>query len=578
MGSEQKDTENEPAHPVDKGWAWVILYASLGAMMIYGGIHRGFGILFVEFRKKFDSSSASMSIVVSVQIAVMSAAGLFLMTVGMKYFSSRQCVVIGGFFVTTSLILSTFAKNVTHLVFTHSVLIGFGLAAVLGPSLIITGQYFDTRRGIANGLHTAAASFGALVLAPVFRYFIDAFVLKGALLILAGLAFHIVPAGMLLRPPELYEKWTHQKMLQDENKKETCRTSLLVKKSDGEVLSEDSDVNETENPSILKDGCQSSVSSSILLHTSMKPKDTLSVHSYDIPKMSNSIHYYSNRSICDHDLKQKAKIYGSADMILIVPYGKGSISSSANDKKSDSVLLNGKHLNGQQTNGYTNHEDAKVNAEYQKEEKNIRNFFNASIFKNAQYIFFALGFTLGVPVVITVVYLPDVAEDCGIPSDDAALLISIYMVGEIIGRCGSGFFSGKLIHRQIVIAISLLIAGIAQNLVRFLQTFWLLAAFAAVNGVFGGPIHGLYASVVVDILGIENLRSGLCVLQLSQGIIWSAILPITGYLRDVSGDYMLTYHFVGSLSILAATILCVSHYSVNRSPKVMEVDVTEEET
>jgi hypothetical protein len=49
--------------------------ASVGAMMIYGGIHRGFGILFVEFRKTYDSSSANMSVVVSIQIAVMSVSG-----------------------------------------------------------------------------------------------------------------------------------------------------------------------------------------------------------------------------------------------------------------------------------------------------------------------------------------------------------------------------------------------------------------------------------------------------------------------------------------------------------------------
>ncbi|XP_062607308.1 monocarboxylate transporter 13-like isoform X2 [Saccostrea cucullata] len=527
MGAEDTDVKKEHAHPIDKGWAWIILSASLCAMMIYGGIHRGFGILFVEFRKKFDSSSAGMSIVVSVQIAVMSISG-------------------------------------------------FGLAAVLGPSLIITGQYFDSRRGIANGLHTAAASFGALVLAPVFRYFIDAFILKGALLILAGLAFHIVPAGMLLRPPELYKKWVHQKNTRDENDKETCITSCLVQISNGDI-NEDSGVSVTQNPSILNVCRHPFVYSSVPMLTPMKPKDAISVHSYDVPKISNSRHYYSNRSICDHGLKQEEKLYGSADMIMIVPYGNGSISSLANAKKSDSLLLNGKVVNDQPKNGFTSHENVKTNLKYHKEEK-PRNFFNASIFRNAQYIFFALGFTLGVPVVITVVYLPDVAEDCGISRDDGALLVSIYMVGEIIGRCGSGFFSGKLIHRQIVIALSLLIAGIAQNLVRFLQTFWLLAAFAVVNGVFGGPIHGLYASVVVDILGIENLRSGLCVLQLSQGIIWSAILPITGYLRDASGDYMLTYHFVGSLTIIAASVLFVSHYCVKRSPNITEVDVTEEET
>ncbi|XP_056004905.1 monocarboxylate transporter 13-like isoform X3 [Ostrea edulis] len=454
--------EYAPAHPVDKGWAWAILSASLGAMMIYGGIHRGFGILFVEFRKTFNSSSANMSVVVSIQIAVMSLSGLFLMTVGMKYFSSRQCVILGGFCVTTSLILSTFAQSVVHLIFTHSVLVGIGLAAMMGPSLILTGQYFDVRRGMANGFHTAAASFGAFVFSPGISYFIHTFHLKGALLILAGLAFHVVPAGMLLRPPELYEKWARRRRLKNSNNIKAAKTALLIAGPDKDLPQ--------KGTLRLNEYRPSSIHTSATLIPSMKQKDTMSVHSYEIPKYSK-----------------------------------------------------------------------------------------------------------GVPVVITVVYLPDVAKDCGIPSDEAALLVSIYMVGEIIGRCGSGLFSGKLIHRQIVIAWALLIAGIAQNLVRFLLTFWLLAVFAFINGVFGGPIHGLYASVVADILGIQNLRSGLCVLQMSQGVIWSVILPITGYLRDVSGDYLLTYHFVGSITISASIILFVSHYKLNyKSQNVDEFDVEEE--
>nr|XP_022341514.1 monocarboxylate transporter 13-like isoform X2 [Crassostrea virginica]XP_022341515.1 monocarboxylate transporter 13-like isoform X2 [Crassostrea virginica] len=479
----------------------------------------------------------------------------------MKYFSSRQCVVIGGFIVTLSLILSTFAQCVLHLIFTHSVLMGIGLAAVLGPSLIITGQYFDVRRGMANGLHTAAASLGALVLAPFFTYCTDNFLLKGALLIMAGLAFHIVPAGMLLRPPQLYEKWAHRRRkLNKSHDLDPTQTVLLMEESENGLIGGASVVVASDHASLFK---------------SSKPKDALSVHSYDIPRLSNGNKFHSNGNIHDQRLSLKDKVYGSADVVMVLQYGKGSMYSLVNGQKSNSLHLNGTHSNGSLTNGCADHEIPRP-AENTKGKTSVRNFFNVSIFQKSSYLFFAIGFTMGVPVVITVVYLPDVAKDCGIPSDDAALLVSIYMVGEIIGRCGSGFFSGKLIHRQVVIACGLFIAGVAQNLVRFLQSFWYLAIFAIVNGVFGGPIHGLYASVVADMLGIENLRSGLCVLQLSQGLIWSAILPVTGYLRDVSGDYMLTYHFVGSLTICASFVLLISHYKLKDvSATVIEVDIEE---
>lgn len=51
----------------------------------------------------------------------------------------------------------------------------------------------------------------------------------------------------------------------------------------------------------------------------------------------------------------------------------------------------------------------------------------------------------------------------------------------------------------------------------------------------------------------------------------------SGYLRDVSGDYFLTYHFVGTLTMCASLVLFVSHYKVKDvSEAVIEIDVEEE--
>lgn len=80
----------------------------------------------------------------------------------------------------------------------------------------------------------------------------------------------------------------------------------------------------------------------------------------------------------------------------------------------------------------------------------------------------------------------------------------------------------------------------------------------------------------------------LLVIHLSRGIFtpdntstWYQVsmfaLSFSGYLRDVSGDYFLTYHFVGTLTMCASLVLFVSHYKVKDvSEAVIEIDVEEE--
>lgn len=78
----------------------------------------------------------------------------------------------------------------------------------------------------------------------------------------------------------------------------------------------------------------------------------------------------------------------------------------------------------------------------------------------------------------------------------------------------------------------------------------------------------------------------LSVIHLSRGIFtpdntstWYQVsmfaLSFSGYLRDVSGDYFLTYHFVGTLTMCASLVLFVSHYKVKDVSEAV-IDVEEE--
>ena len=69
-------------------------------------------------------------------------------------------------------------------------------------------QYFNQKRGLANGIGTAAASVGTLVAAPLVTYLLEEYSLRGTLLITGGISTHLFIAAMLLRPTEFYKpRW-----------------------------------------------------------------------------------------------------------------------------------------------------------------------------------------------------------------------------------------------------------------------------------------------------------------------------------------------------------------------------------
>ena len=73
-------------------------------------------------------------------------------------------------------------------------------------------QYFDKRRGLANGIGTAAGTIGSFTLAPLVTYLLNQYGLRGTLLLTGGFSAHLLICGALLRPTEFYKpRWVPRK-------------------------------------------------------------------------------------------------------------------------------------------------------------------------------------------------------------------------------------------------------------------------------------------------------------------------------------------------------------------------------
>lgn len=61
---------------------------------------------------------------------------------------------------------------------------------------------FTRRRTLALGLGFSSIGLSSFAFNPLFQYLVEMYSWRGALLILGGLSFNIVPCGALIRPQQ----------------------------------------------------------------------------------------------------------------------------------------------------------------------------------------------------------------------------------------------------------------------------------------------------------------------------------------------------------------------------------------
>ncbi|XP_074839055.1 monocarboxylate transporter 13-like [Carettochelys insculpta] len=188
--------------PPDGGWGWLVVLAGFLQSALVFGLLRCFGVFFVEFVADFGETPGRVSWVTSVGIAVLQLGGPVGSALSSRY-GARPVVMAGGVLSGLGLLLASFATCLTHLYLSIGLLSGLGWALVFTPSLACVSRYFAKCRSFATGLAVSGAGLASFVFSPLFQLLVDTYTWRGALLVVAGLSFHLVAAGALLRPLEL---------------------------------------------------------------------------------------------------------------------------------------------------------------------------------------------------------------------------------------------------------------------------------------------------------------------------------------------------------------------------------------
>jgi MFS family permease len=166
---------------------------------------------------------------------------------------------------------------------------------------------------------------------------------------------------------------------------------------------------------------------------------------------------------------------------------------------------------------------------------------------------FICAFGLFVPFVHLVPY----ALDRGIPQASAVLLIGAIGVGSTAGRFLLGDLADRL-GRGFSFLIMFVGMGLSFAIWLSAGSFWPLAIFALVFGVFYGGFVALAPAVVIDYFGAQNASTIIGILYTSVAFGTLIGPSAAGYAFDLSHSYTLPILASGCAYALATLVLALT--------------------
>lgn len=212
--SKVKVEEEENLAP-DGGFGWWIVIGSFLVHLFIGGMERSAGIIYLKFEDKFQQSAAATAWATSLPSGLRLTFGPVCSMLSNRY-SHRSVVCTGGVILCISMIITSFSPSLSFTYASFGVLGGLGRLLAYAPAVVIVGEYFNKRRGLAVGIATSGVGFGSFLFPTLIETIFTFYGFFGAFLILGAIIMNISVCGGLFRP-----LWLNVKMKVHEERRKS---------------------------------------------------------------------------------------------------------------------------------------------------------------------------------------------------------------------------------------------------------------------------------------------------------------------------------------------------------------------
>lgn len=575
------DRSREELYPIDRGWAWVVLFACFFEQLLLIGTHASFGILFNEFQMAYSSSATIISLSLSVQTIILSLLSLFILSIGSRYLSNRVFVMMGGLTSFAAYMINAFLPDVSYLILSQGVLFGLTHAFAQGPSLVILGKYFKKYRGLATTLANVGASSGIFIFPLVLRKLIDSYGLQGALVIHSGLLLNFLVAGSLLRPLSFYDKPSLKRVAKykkEEESEELLQDQKLVTIND--IVSENqtsyqpvsNTIDDSDKVQETNQNCQTSMKDSLQMHSinnSLEPYTrniTFSDSQKERPKNMRILTSDHLKPEMSHSTRSLNKVLDRVGISgdLAVASSMGDISGSVYS------------VCGSKSDVHVKPEDKNTKSVKETQEMKMLTFFKELIGLKCLKIrifqiwlvvaFFGI---LGTAQIVT--YVPPLAAEKGVDKNQRVFLLTIIGASDIAGKVVLTvitFFN--IFPKDIMMAVSLWIIAVVFFCVALFTEFSHFVVLSAVLGSCSGVYFALFPAVLADLVGLENLSGAMGLTMLAHGFSLTIGNLILGAIKDATGSFVGSFLYAGGCtfwSAIAMTVCYLYGKKIKRHPQ-----------
>ena len=190
--------------PVDRGWAWVICFATFLAYVFMTLPTQVMQVMFLEVIDLHNVSITAGSLMFTCGVVSLSISTVVAVNFVMPRIGVRIVVISGGIGQTIASIGFFWAPNF-YVLLAFACLKGGSLGCVLVPAISIIRHYFHARLSLANNICSSGICIAVMIFPPIIRYVRNEYGIRNTFLIFAAVELHMVVAGMLLRPASRYK-------------------------------------------------------------------------------------------------------------------------------------------------------------------------------------------------------------------------------------------------------------------------------------------------------------------------------------------------------------------------------------
>ncbi|XP_076599413.1 monocarboxylate transporter 12-B-like isoform X2 [Chaetodon auriga] len=551
--------------PPEGGWGWMVVAACFLATICTRAVTRCVSIFFVEFQLHFErdySTTAWIHSLVDSSTMLCAPLGGLLG----NHLSCRATVILGGLLSSAGLILSSFSSCLEHLYICLGFLTGLGFALSYTPAIAMVGRYFSERKALAYGIALSGSGIGTFILAPVVQLLIDHYSWRGALLIMGGFVSNLCVCGALMRPlePRGGDRIWENSMA---NLEKDCMAAALDSK-DADLSADCSQV-EPEQPEVN----HSKATQGLLIANGAFKNFRLENDKLGQGNMLSSPGM-PDLSVTDRRITGCILFRNKLTETMLgevehsdTKLEKGStvedlkLAADMDAKMKDSGLTEAKP-----TDDCHLHKTISPPPEPSVNNKTSpRGCFCLKSRDEFGFLMFPDFLILSVSVLFLaygcsspVVYLVPYSINVGLGHQQAAFLMSIFGVSDIVGNITFGWITDrKCLKRYRVLCYMMAIGmeGLCCMFIPLLHTFSLLVPCSILYGYFDGAYVALIPVVTSDVVGSTYLTSALGVVYFLHGIPYLVSPPIGGWLVDRTGNYEATFFLCGASFMLSSLVL-----------------------